>query len=169
MGKCTAVDVGKGCLRHIQGRCDLCGDYCYPSEEACLVLTCLSVQCKEVSDGVYHQACTEKYLRSIKIPTDRNTGFSCPRGRAKPTAFHEPCKGKVDTTPCIAMKSDKKPKVKPAPLPQPPQQQRGAQQQRQAKPGPPQPKAKKPTGLARKPAVGGRAGAGQLSLGPAPM
>lgn len=39
--------------------------------------------------------CVKKYLKSFRFPPDRRTGFSCPRGNSKKSAFPEPCRGKV--------------------------------------------------------------------------
>jgi len=41
------------------------------------------------------QACLDKFFRSNKLDKSRKTGFKCPRGCGKDSAFSSPCPGRV--------------------------------------------------------------------------
>ena len=45
--------------------------------------------------GGYVQACLDKFFRSNKLDKSRKTGFKCPRGCGKDSAFSSQCPGRV--------------------------------------------------------------------------
>ena len=82
--------------------CNWCGDFVSPGFDMCSRL-----ECTRCDSSVYHQWCIEACLRQQKLPVDRMTGFSCPRGFGKYMPDGGPCKGKIDCTHRLVFKKKK--------------------------------------------------------------
>jgi hypothetical protein len=52
-------------LREYRGRCDLCGEEADSEVAECVGLDCSVSHPEDAS--MYHQACLEKYLKSMKV------------------------------------------------------------------------------------------------------
>ena len=71
--------------------CSWCGD----AVDADLDI-CAELDCTRCSRHTYHQCCIESCVRKQGIPTNRKTGFFCPRGKGKFEA--DTCKGIIEST-----------------------------------------------------------------------
>lgn len=118
--------------------CDLCGDACDANTQELNVLSCTFAKCEDLC---YHQDCLEKvslprpikfssclvvstssathawasdlqYLKSIRLERNRKTGFKCPRGCGKSSAYKDPCPGKIDKSHPIHPRNEEQKKKK---------------------------------------------------------
>ncbi|KAG7671376.1 hypothetical protein KSW81_003514 [Nannochloris sp. 'desiccata'] len=87
-----------------RGLCDLCGQEAESEVAEVVGLTCSFKDCAE--ENLYHQACVEKYLKSIKCEKNRKSGFNCPRGCGKATKYPEKCKGKITKSHPVTIRSE---------------------------------------------------------------
>ncbi|KAK9808188.1 hypothetical protein WJX73_006553 [Symbiochloris irregularis] len=111
-----------GCGMHnlVGYSCDYCGKDCDPEAHELNALDCTFAQCPSKA-SVYHQDCLERYLKSIRLEKSRKTGFKCPRGAGKGTAFSTPCPGKINKSHPIYSRSEdtkKRRKAPPPPMPE---------------------------------------------------
>lgn len=105
-------------LHAIDGTCDLCGECCDSETQELNALTCtFAPNCPEEA-SCYHQDCLERYLKNIRCEKNRKTGFKCPRGCGKGTAYDESCRGKIDKSHPIHVRNDNNKKRKKARMPE---------------------------------------------------
>eukprot|EP00887_Chlorella_sp_A99_P007317 scaffold2.g7317.t1 len=107
--------TGQSSLHDITGSCDLCGLEADSEVSEVVALDC-SFQACPPEAAMYHQACLEKYLKSIRLERNRKIGFPCPRGCGKNTRYPEACRGKVLKSHPVMIRSEANKKRRQAEL-----------------------------------------------------
>ena len=119
--------------------CDLCGDEVDACLEPCVRITCSFCEKRAdiaASASSYHSRCIGAHIRTSPLSRfSQKSGFPCPRGCGKGTAYDDRCPGQVLKTHSMVGRNDKKrqdritsasrttttpkPKLKPKPMTMP--------------------------------------------------